>query len=394
MIALLLTVVAAPMTLENVRVETPTSVIENANVTIDRDVVTAITPSAGTPSGKTLTAGFIETLSQIGVAEVLLEASTVDTAIEGRALAPAFRVADGINPLSVRLPITRSGGVTSIVVSPNRSIIAGTGAWLDLTGTLASRPDPTKPVAMFGNVTSQAAVHVGGSRGAVWLALRQAFDDARANKRNAGRPLERISSLSPLNLEALQPVLDGKLPLALTADRATDILEAISFAKTEHVALIVVGGAESWLVADALREANVPVLVQPYEQLPYTFDALNARDDVAALLEKAGVRVVLTTGTVGEQNARRLRQEAGLAIALGMPRGAALRAVTQTPAEVFGHGATHGQLAVGKRADLVLWSGDPFELSTVAERVWIAGVEQSMTNRQQQLAERYKDAHD
>ena len=393
MITLLLTLLAAPVTLENVRVEAE-SVIANATVVIDQGRIVAITPSTGAPSGKVLTSGLIETMSHIGVAEVLLEASTVDTAVKGETMTPALRVADGFNPMSVRIPITRAAGVTSIIVSPSGCALAGTGSWVDLTGKLASRPDATKPVAMFGDVSTEAASCAGGSRGGLWLALRQAFDDARLQKRTNGRPLERIASLSSLNLEALQPVLDGKLPLVLTAHRASDILQALELAKAEHIRLVIAGGAEAWLVATQLRDAKVAVILQPYEQLPYSFDMLHARDDSAALLEKAGVPVILTTGLNGEQNARRLRQEAGRAIALGMSRAGALRAITTTPAAFFDHASSHGSLAVGKRADVVLWSGDPFELSTTAERVWIEGNEMPITNRQQQLAERYKDAHD
>lgn len=394
MIALLLTLIASPTTLENVRVESGDTVIANANVSIDQGRVIALAPSTGTPSGKVLTAGLIETVSQIGAAEVLLESSTTDFRAKGEPLAPAFRIADSINPLSVRIPITRSGGVTSVIVSPHSCILAGTGAWLDLTGKLSSRPDPSKPVAMFGRVTSDAADCAGGTRGTVWLKLRQALDDARLHRKTAGRPLERIDSLSSLHLDALYPVLDGKLPLVLGAHRASDILEAIDFAKAERIKLVIQGGAESWLVASQLKDAKVPVIVQPYEQLPYDFDMLNARDDVATLLEKAGVQVILSAGINGDQNARRLRQEAGLAVALGMSRAGALKAVTSTPAEVFDRGASHGTVAAGRRADLVLWSGDPFELSTIAEHIWIEGAEQPLSNRQQQLAERYKDAHD
>ena len=442
-ILLAASLLAAPTVIDNVRVETGSTIIESATVIIDQGRVLSITPnkpaSSATPqagrsnatsatapagqtsgagnggatqagysngaptqaghingAGKVLTAGLIETRSQLGVAEVLLEQESVDSTLKDAPFSPAFRVCDGFNPLSVRLPIARAGGITSVVVSPEGGVISGTGCWVDLLGTLASRPDASKPLAMFGGITSRDASRMGdggGARGGTWLAIRQILDDARLHRRSGGRPLERMMSLSSLQLEALYPVLDGKLPLVLTAHRATDILAALELAKAEKLRLVIAGASEGWLVAAKLKEARVPVIIQPSEQLPYDFDQLNARDDLPALLERAGVTVILTTGLADDQNARRLRLEAGLAVANGMSREAALRAITSIPAEVFDHPA-QGSLEPGKRADLVLWSGDPFETSTLAERVWIEGNPMSLDNRQRQLADRYLREHD
>ncbi|HSI06733.1 MAG TPA: amidohydrolase family protein [Myxococcota bacterium] len=407
-IALLLAAtLSAPTVIENVRIESGSAPIESATVVIDQGRIVSVTPGKlATPvpqatqvdgTGKVLTAGLIETRSQIGVAEVLLEGETVDDRMKEQALAPGFRVCDGYNPMSIRIPITRAAGITSIVVSPQGEVLSGTGCWADLTGTLAGRPDPTRPLAMFGSITSQDAKHFaggGGSRGGIWLAIRQAFDDARLHRRSANRPSERELSLSSQHLEALYPVLDGKLPLVLTAHRASDILTALDLAKAEKVRLVLAGASEAWLVAKQLKEARVPVIIQPSEQLPYGFDLLNARDDLPALLERAGVTVILTTGIADDQNARRLRYEAGIAVANGMSREGALRAITTTPAEVFDRGVAYGSITAGKRADLVLWSGDPFELSTQVERVWIEGNPMALDNRQRQLAERYLREHD
>jgi imidazolonepropionase-like amidohydrolase len=402
MITLVTLLIAAPTIIDNVRIESGAGPIEHATVIIDQGKIVQVgTKPATTPqgthidgTGKVLTAGFIETLSNVGIDEVGLEPSTVDSAIKDEPLAPAARLGDAFNPLSIRIPLARGGGITSIIVHPSSGILGGTAVWAELTGSLANRPDPTRPVAMIGDVSSESADSVGGSRTSLWLTLRQVFDDARLHRRSAGRPLERSISLSSMNLEALYPVIDGKLPLVLGADRASDILAAIDFAKAEKVRLVVAGGAEAWLVSKQLRESHVPVIVEPREQLPYGFDMLNARDDLATLLDHDGVSVILSTGLNDDPNPRRLRLEAGMAVALGMPREAALRAITTTPAEVFDRGASYGSIAVGKRADLVLWSGDPFEISTVAEHVWIEGNEMSLENRQHQLAQRYLHNHD
>ena len=406
-VLLLATALSAPTVIENVRVESGAAPIASATVVFDQGRIVSVTPgklASALPqatvidgTGKVLTAGLIETRSQIGVSEVQLESDTVDDRLKDASLAPGFRVCDGYNPLSIRVPINRAAGITSVIVAPQGQIIAGTGCWADLTGTLTGRPDPTRPVAMFGNIGAQAAGHAnasGGSRGGVWLAIRQALDDARLYRRSANRPLERELSLSSQHLEALYPVLDGKLPLVIDAYRASDILTALEFAKAEKVRLVISGASEAWMVAAKLKEARVPVIVQPSEQLPYGFDLLNARDDLPALLERAGVTVILTTGIADDQNARRLRFEAGFAVANGMSREGALRAITTTPAETFDRGAVYGAISPGKRADLVLWSGDPFELSTQVERVWIEGNAMALDNRQRQLAERYLREHD
>lgn len=391
---LLTAALAATTAIENVRVETGGGeVLERATILFADGRITALGAGVIAPSdarridatGKTVTPGFIEAISQLGVTEVDLEESTNDYVVEGEALTPGFRVADGFNPLSVRIPINREEGITSVVVSPRGGLLYGLAYWVDMLGTLSSRPDPTRPVAMFGGVGTRAASAAGGARGNAWMMLRQALDDARHHRR-AGP--QRELSLSTLHLEALYPVMDGKQLLVLEAQRASDILAALELARSEKLLLAISGAAEAWMVASTLAASKTAVIITPTQQLPRSFETLGARDDSPALLERAGVTVILSTDD-GDQNVRRLRQQAGQAVAYGMSRAGALRAVTLSPAELFGQAKELGSIAVGKRADLVIWSGDPFELSTVAERLWIKGVEMSLDNRQRRLAERY-----
>src|SRR5690606_13619160 len=128
---------------------------------------------------------------------------------------------------------------------------------------------------------------------------------------------------------------------------------------------VISGGAEAWRVADELARANIPVVLNPLDNLPDDFDMLAARLDNAALLHEAGVRVVISSGHI--HNARKNRQVAGIAVAHGLPWDVALAAITSTPAEIFGVSAARGRIAVGQPADLVLWSGDPLELSSLAQ---------------------------
>lgn len=389
----------APCVIEDVRVEVGDgTVLERTTVVLDRGRIVSVggaAPAGGTRldgSGRTLTPGLIEARSQIGLLEVGAEPSTDETRIAGESLVPAFSAADGFNPASAWIPIVREEGVTSVVVAPSGGVLSGRGFFVDLTGELASAPDPSRPVAMFGAIGESAAAESGGARGSTWLRLRQAFADARFYQQKRAefdRGEARDLTLHPLHLEALAPVLAGRLPLVLEAHRASDLLAALRFAQAEQVRIVISGGAESWKVAAELAAAKVPVIVRPSVQAPASFEALDARDDLAAVLESAGVPLILTSSG-WSPDARRLRQEAGLAVAYGLPRPAALRAITSAPALAFGMESEVGTVAPGRRANVVLWSGDPLELRTAAERVFIDGVERPVDHRQRRLVERYR----
>jgi imidazolonepropionase-like amidohydrolase len=191
-----------------------------------------------------------------------------------------------------------------------------------------------------------------------------------------------------LDLEAFQPVLRGEVPLAVQAHRASDLLAAMRLADQFKLRLVLMGAAEGWMVADEVARRKVPVVVKPLTNLPF-FDTLGATLENAARLWKAGVTVALAS--FDTHNSRNLRQEAGNAIAYGLDRDVALQAVTVVPARLWGVADRCGTLEVGKEADLVVWSGDPFELSTSAERVFIRGREMPRDSRQLQLMERYRD---
>lgn len=399
--AVLFTLTSA-FAVEDARVEVGDGrVLERATVVVSDDGrILAVGPDVAVPAGavrvdgrgKTLTPGLVETRGQLGLTEVLAEETTNDHALTESSVTPAFRAADGFHALSVRIPVEREEGITSAVTGPSHGLLAGTGAWFDLTGELSSAPDPSRPVAMFGSVSQDAVNVTGKARGALWLRLREVIDDVRdyekgraAYERNDARPL----SLSRLHLEAMIPVVKGQLPLVLNAHRASDVLAAVRLKREQGIDVILTGGAEAWLVAKELAAADIPVILHPSIMEPWAFEALRVRDDSPALLEQAGVKLVLSANADWEQNARRLRQEAGIAVAHGLDRAAALRAITLSPAEVFGQAAELGSVTKGKRANLVLWSGDPLELSTVAERVWIDGREMPLDNRQRALAEKY-----
>lgn len=401
MIALLLALplAAAPLVITGARVERGDGTgLENGTVIIERgrivDVGVGLAPPPGAQivdgRGKVLTPGLIATGTQVGLLEVSLEQGTVDAALEGAAV-PAFRAIDGFNPRSWRIAIDREQGITSAVLTPWGSLLHGQGYWVELSGDGASA-SRARRVAMFGALAGGARDAAGGSRGGVLLRLREIFDDVRfyrANQKAFDRAEARPLSLARLHLEALFDVVDGKEPLVVEAHRASDLQALLALADEQRLRVVVSGGAEAWMLARELADRKVPVLLQPSSMEPFSFDALNARDDGAALLHSAGVPVVITAGGT-DLGTSRLRQEAGIAVSYGLPWRAALGAVTLAPARVFGVDGEVGTIAKGKRADLVLWSGDPFETETWAEAVFIAGQRQPLDTRQKALAERYR----
>ena len=171
--------------------------------------------------------------------------------------------------------------------------------------------------------------------------------------------------------------------MTLNLDKLDDLLFKVK--------LILVGAAEGWMVAAELARRQVPVVVKPLTDIP-SFDALAATLENAARLQRAGVNLILSS--FDTQNARNLRQEAGNAISYGLDRDAALAAVTLSPARAFGVADRAGSIDVGKDADLVIWSGDPFELSTAADQVFIKGREMPRTTRQTELLRRYRTLPD
>ncbi len=236
-----------------------------------------------------------------------------------------------------------------------------------------------------------------GARGEVVARLRELLSDARvygrnraAFERNASRPF----SARRVDLEALQPVLAGTLPMLVSANRASDIDAALRLRREFGLRMMIAGGAEAWQVADRLAAERVPVLTGAMNNVPGGFEQLGQRQENAALLARAGVAVaVVGNATGGDEelfNVRNVRYEAGNAVAYGMSFDQALRAVTLTPAELFGVADRIGALAPGRDANVVVWSGDPFEFASRAERVFIRGRESTAPTRESELTQRYR----
>ncbi len=217
-----------------------------------------------------------------------------------------------------------------------------------------------------------------GSRAGQYMLLDQAIREARG----AG-PVGEGALLHPAGRAALLRYLDGGR-VVFNVERAADIRQLLEFARRTGIRPVVAGGSEAWVVAADLAREDVPVILDPLVDLPDSFDQLGSRLDNAARLHSAGVRIAFSGG-----DARNIRQAAGNAVAHGLPWDVALASITRTPAEIFGLGTTRGRIAVGQIADLALWDGDPLEVTTIAERVWISGRPVTMRSRQTVLRDRY-----
>jgi imidazolonepropionase-like amidohydrolase len=345
--------------------------------------------------GKTVTAGFIDADTDVGAVEIDMESRSNDTDARGLLL-PGLRMVDAYNPRSALVPIARAGGVTSVIVAPRAGAIAGQSAFVDLAGDTQADAVVRASVAQYARADEDEAQAV-GTRSALWMTLRQALDDARfysTHKAQYDANGTRTLGLRRMDLEALLPVLRGEQPLVVTTHRASDIETALRFAEEFKLKLVLRGASEAWLMAEEIAKAHVPVILDPLEDLPEGFDRLRSRSDNAALLSAAGVVVVLSTFSSHE--ARLLWQRAGNAVRLGMDHDAAIRAVTEAPADAFGLKG-YGRLEAGAVANVVVWSGDPLQIGTRVEHVFVRGREQPLETRQTLLLNRYRTlpfAHD
>jgi imidazolonepropionase-like amidohydrolase len=348
-------------------------------------------------TGKFVTPGLVNAATALSIVDIGAVPATRNVSARGRdGIAAAFTVWDGLNPASVLLPPARAAGITTVVIAPRGGLISGQGAVLHLVEGDAAAMVMRSPVAMFGQIGAPQSIGA-QSRGELMLKLREVLDDARTyNRRKADfeRAQTRQFAASRLDLEALLPVLDGRVPLVLDADRASDIESALKLARDYNIKLILTGGAEAWMVADKLAAARVPVMTGAMNNIPESFSSLGTRQENAGLLRRAGVTVIIIGNAGGGDedafNVRNVRFEAGNAVAYGMSRDDALRAITLTPAEVFGVADRVGSLQAGKDGDVVVWSGDPFEFASQAEHVFIRGREVRGETRQDKLEQRYK----
>lgn len=342
-------------------------------------------------TGKIVTPGLFLGASTLGV-KLFETGGVADTRenVKAGGVHPAFLVADGLDAAHLTIPVARLEGITTAVAMPETGLVPGQAALFDLDGESSDRLLVRRRGALVVDLSQEGKSGGGGSRAGALQRVEELLRDAREYAtRRADYRAARMQPLSApaSDLEALAPVLRGELPVLIRANRRGDIEAALRLREAFGLRLILLEAREGWQVAEALARAKVPVGVDPLANIP-TFDAPTARLDNAALLREAGVPVFLLASPSSKY--RTLRHEAGNAVRHGMSWDDALAAITRVPAEAFGLGGTHGALAPGRVANVVVWSGDPLDFASGAERVFIRGREIPLTSRQVELRERYR----
>ncbi len=417
---------AATIAIVNARILNPGAAeIPSGTVVVRDGKIVAVGANVATPAGAervdakggVLTPGFVAVNSLLGAVEISSLGDDVD--VKTPDIGAAFDVQYALNPDSNVIPVARLGGITTAVVTPRAEGGQGGAGEHDDSGADATSGAPSSEnahhlfagqaaviqlargqdmllrpkVAMVSPFGDAGARVAGGARGAEFVLLKEALADVRAYMRNRAayeRAGYRDLSLSRADLEALIPVVQGQMPLIAVANKASDIRAVLKLARDEKLKLILSGAAEAWRVAPELAAAGVPVILNPILNRPTSLETLGATMENAARLEAAGVMVAIE-GNSGAHRAHEMRYNAGIAVANGMtPRGA-LAAVTLNPAKIFGVAGRVGSLEPGKDADLVIWSGDPFEPLSKPQLILVRGEAQPLRSRQLELRDRYLD---
>jgi imidazolonepropionase-like amidohydrolase len=385
----------------------PQGTIEDATIIIVDGKFSAVGPGLSVPGGaqiidasdKIITPGLFSPTSALGLVEVSLSAGPLDNQQRGTLFTAGFDVADAYNRRSTLVAVNRIEGITRAAITPSPGsgsskstrghVLSGLAAVINLgNDNVLDR----RAAALVVTLGERGSAFAGGTRTGAWLTLRNALDEAvdyRDHKDDFQRGMRREYEHSIADLEALQSVIAGKTPLLVTIDRASDIENLIRLTRKHKLKAIIVGGSEAWMVADELAAAGIAVILSPTANLPKSFDSINARRGAPELLAAAGVRIAFTETRAEAHNARNITQSAGNAVRDGLSWNAALRAITLTPAELYGVADTVGSIEVGKAADVVIWPADPFELTSYPERVFINGKDIPMVSRQTLLRDRY-----
>lgn len=377
--------------------QTDQGVIDNATVLINDGKIEKITTGTQVPSGyeqfdakgKVVTPGLFGAMTSLGLVEVESWAGTVDASVDNARISKtgaAFDVSYALNPDSTLMDVSRIEGVTAAAttISYTDYLFHGQGSIISVG---ADEPLIKPRAFIVLDVSASAAEASGGSRAALWVTLEQLFNEASGlgSVPSADKPWHGLNSRA--DLPVLKKILAGDMPLVMQASRKSDILQVLAFKQRyPNINVILMGADQAWRIADKLAEAKVPVIVNPQMNLPESFDAIGATMQNAAILDAAGVMVAIGMET---HNIRLATQHAGNAVANGLPHSKAIASLTSNPAAMFGVSDRVGSLTAGAQADVVVWSGDPLEVTEYAEQVFMAGEAIDMTSRQTQLRDRY-----
>ena len=343
-------------------------------------------------TGKILTPGIISTDSEIGIVEIGALSVTRDDSSDIYEI--GFSIYDAFNPNSVLIPWNRSNGITSTITLPQNtnSPIGGLGSFFVLDSNLEITG--IKDNVMIGRVGGSG----GESRAETFSIMEDLLEFASSidskdmeSYRNLSdlivdSPIAETMELHPRDLKALHRLLNDDLPLIMRANRASDILKLIEIKEKYDLNLIIMGAQEAGLVANKIAESDVPLIINPINNIPGSFDELAANIELASNLETFGITLMFNAPR--SHNYHLIRQGAGVAVANGMSYEGALKAITLSPVEIFKLGK-RGQIAQGNIADLIIWDADPLEPSSMPEKVFINGKDIDLTTRMSRLTDRY-----
>ena len=343
-------------------------------------------------SGMIVTPGIIGTDTNIGIVEIGALSVTRDDSSEIYSI--GFSIHDAFNPKSTLIPWNRSNGVTSALSLPQgtSSPIGGLGSYFLLDGELDITSN--KDIVMIGNV--------GGSSNKSRAETFAVMDDllsfassinARDLSNNAdiadlieASPIADFMELHPRDVKALFRLINDNLPLIISTNRASDILKLIELKEKYNLNLIIKGAQDASLVASQIAESNIPLIINPINNIPESFDELASNIQMASRLEKKGINLMFNTPR--SHNFHLVRQGAGVAVANGMSYEAAIKGITSTPANAFNIDQ-RGEIKAGYFADIVIWDADPLEPSSMPEYVFINGKNIDLTSRSSRLRDRY-----
>lgn len=329
-----------------------------------------------------ITSGLFAPMSSLGMTDIGSAGPGNDVSSEHSETNISEHAADSFNPRSIHIGNVRQSGITHAVIAPRsgeHSIFAGTGAIISLTGEFDSIINPEAFVAVdMGETGTRRA---GGSRAAAMSQLRAAIEDAEGFFKRYADSSDGGDVLSRQDARAFTRAVKGEIPLMIRVDRAADIMRLIDLkGKNKNLDVIIVGGTEAWDVADEIAEADMRVILDPLQNLPSAFESVGARLDNVAFLEAAGVEYAISNLTaLGVTKPATLTQHAGAAVVEGLSWKQAFSAITSTPASWFGINDT----------SVVVWDGDPMEVTSAPIAMSINGKAQSMTSRQKALRDRY-----
>jgi imidazolonepropionase-like amidohydrolase len=375
--------------------------------------------------GLRLYPGMIDSNTELGLSEISAERVTVDTGELGEFM-PQLKALSAVNPESEHFGVVRANGITSVMTFPaaggrggrggaNAQYISGQAALIHMDGWTWEDMEINRDAAvqlLFPSIAMRggrgglanvdfadeiALLFGGGSAAGTYTEAKrnyetqvekvtEFFDNARHYQK------ERTANLPgfkrDLKYEAMLPVLEGKVPVAVPASRERAIHDAVAFAEREHIKIVILAPQELGKEGPELKAKNVAVIMGRTEALPENQDApYDYAESLPGEFYKAGVKIAF--GTFTNEFSRNLPYNAARAVAYGLPYDEALKAVTINAAEIWGAGDKMGSIEKGKWADLMLTNGDPLETPTQIKALYIKGKEVDLSNKQTRLYQKY-----